>query len=140
MVSPRILLLAYYFQHKICFFPIGNSLSYTCINILMLTLLFHLIEELNSSKSEDSLNPGESSSTMLSGDSAGLGDEWDEDIPGDGEIELNDLPNVRYDAREQLLSPEIQEEATDQYGQCVLKIADITNTLIGWLVLKKAEI
>ncbi|XP_020626914.1 ATP-binding cassette sub-family A member 2-like isoform X2 [Orbicella faveolata] len=72
--------------------------------------------ELNSSKSEDSLNPGESSSTMLSGDSAGLGDEWDEDIPGDGEIELNDLPNVRYDAREQLLSPEIQEEATDQYA------------------------
>ena len=103
----------------------------------MLTLLFHATKELDSSKSEESLNRGESSSTMLSGDSAGLGDEWDEDIPGDGEIELNDLPNVRYDAREQLLSPAIQEEASYQYGQCV-KIPVITNTMIGWLVLKKA--
>ena len=85
----------------------------------MLTLPFHLTEELNSSKSENSSNPGESSSTMLSGDSAGLGDEWDEDIPGEGEIELSELPNVRYDAREQLLSPEIQEEASYQYGQWV---------------------
>lgn len=103
----------------------------------MLTSLFHLTEELDSSKSEESLNPGESSSTVLSGDSPGLGDEWDEDIPGDGEIELNDLPNVRYDARRQLLSPEIHEEASYQYGQCV-KIPVITNILIGWLVLKKA--
>ena len=85
----------------------------------MLTLLFCLKEELNSSKSEDSLNHGESSSTMLSGDSAGLGDEWDEDISRNGEIELTDLPNVRYDARGQLLSPEIQEEASCQYGEFV---------------------
>ena len=101
-------------------------MSYTCINIVMLTLLFHPTKELDSSKSEESLNHGESSSTMLSGDSAGLGDEWDEDIPGDGEIELDDLPNVRYDAREQLLSPAIQEEASCQYGQCV-KIPVITD-------------
>ena len=92
----------------------------------MLTLLFHPTKELDSSKSEESLNHGESSSTMLSGDSAGLGDEWDEDIPGDGEIELDDLPNVRYDAREQLLSPAIQEEASCQYGQSV-KIPVITD-------------
>ena len=108
------------------FFPVGNSLSYTCINIVMLTLLFHPTKELDSSKSEESLKHGESSSTMLSGDSAGLGDEWDEDIPGDGEIEIDDLPNVRYDAREQLLSPAIQEEASCQYGQCV-KIPVITD-------------
>ena len=101
-------------------------MSYTCINIVMLTLLFHPTKELDSSKSEESLKHGESSSTMLSGDSAGLGDEWDEDIPGDGEIELDDLPNVRYDAREQLLSPAIQEEASCQYGQCV-KIPVITD-------------
>ena len=92
----------------------------------MLTLLFHPTKELDLSKSEESLNRGESSSTMLSGDSAGRGDEWDEDIPGDGEIELDDLPNVRYDAREQLLSPAIQEEASCQYGQCV-KIPVITD-------------
>lgn len=54
---------------------------------------------------------------MLSGDRAGLDDEWDEDIPREGEIELGDLSNVRYDAREQLLSPEIQEEASFQYGE-----------------------
>lgn len=82
----------------------------------MLTLLFHVTEELDSSNSEESLNPGGSSSTMLSGDCAGLDDQRDEDIRGDGEIELNDLPNVRYDARTQLLSPEIQEEASYQYG------------------------
>lgn len=82
----------------------------------MLTLLFHVTKELDSSNSEKSLNPGGSSSTMLSGDCAGLDDERDEDILGDGEIELNDLSNVRYDARTQLLSPEIQEEASYQYG------------------------
>jgi len=85
----------------------------------MFNLLFHLTEELNSSESEDSLHPGESSSTVLGGDCTGLGDEWNEDIPRDGEIELSDLPNVRYDAREQLLSPEIQEEASSEYGQYV---------------------
>lgn len=62
---------------------------------------------------------------MLSGDRAGLGDEWDEDIPGEGEIELGDLSSVRYDAREQLLSPGIQEEASFQYGEWVVKIAMI---------------
>lgn len=99
----------------------------------MLTLLFYWTEELDSF--EDSLNHGESSSTMLSGDSAGLGDEWNEDIPENGAIEPSHLPSVRYDARTQLLSAEIQEEASCQYGQWVLKKADITSALIGCWVL-----
>lgn len=60
---------------------------------------------------------------MISGDCTGPVDEWDEDIPGEGEIELGDLSGVRYNAREQLLSPEIQEEASYQYGKWTSKVA-----------------
>nr|XP_058969338.1 ATP-binding cassette sub-family A member 2-like [Pocillopora verrucosa] len=73
-------------------------------------------EELNSSIIENSSNHAESSSTMLSGDPSGPGDEWEEDLPREGEIELGDFSEVRYNAREQLLSPEIQEEAGYQYA------------------------
>ena len=88
------------------------------------------------SNSEPSSNPGESTSTVLSGDQgAGLGDEWDEDIPGEGEIELGDLSGVRYDVREQLLSPEIQEEeASYHYGQCVLKLVKIYQLRTSWFI------
>lgn len=77
---------------------------------------------------------------MLSGDRAGCGDEWEDVIPGEGEIELGDLSSVRYDAREQLLSPEIQEEASLQYGEWMLKKAMIFKLLlIDWLVLSSAK-
>ena len=76
-----------------------------------------LTEDTNSSNCDNSSNPGESASTGISGDHAGVGDEWDSDLPGGGEMELDDLSGIRYDAREQLLSPEIQEEASCHNGQ-----------------------
>ena len=54
---------------------------------------------------------------MLSGDPSGPGDEWEEDLPREGEIELGDFSEVRYNAREQL----IQEEAGYQYGKYTFK-------------------
>lgn len=74
----------------------------------------HLTEELNLSLSENASNPDVSTSSGVSGDH---GDEWDSGLPEGGEMELGDLTGVRYDAREQLLSPAIQEETSYQFGQ-----------------------
>jgi len=70
-------------------------------------------EELNLSLSENASNPDVSTSSGVSGDH---GDEWDSGLPEGGEMELGDLTGVRYDAREQLLSPEIQEETSYQFA------------------------
>lgn len=75
------------------------------------------IDVLNSTNSDNCSNPEESTSTGNSVDHAGIGDEWDSDLPGGGEMELGEMSGIRYDAREQLLSPEIQEEASSHYGQ-----------------------
>lgn len=69
---------------------------------------------------------------MLSGDPSGPGDEWEEDLPREGEIELGDFSEVRYNAREQLLSPEIQEEAGYQYGKYTFKPIQPEQVLIGF--------
>ena len=79
-------------------------------------MLCCFVEELNSINSENLSNNGETASSGASGDN---GEEWDSDVPAGGEMELGDMPGVRYDAREQLLSPEIQEEASYQYGQLI---------------------
>lgn len=71
---------------------------------------------LNSTNSDNCSNPEESTSTGNSVDHAGIGDEWDSDLPGGGEMELGEMSGIRYDAREQLLSPEIQEEASSHYA------------------------
>ena len=76
-----------------------------------------LVTELNSTNSDDCSNLGESASTGISSDHAGLGDDCDSDLSGGGEMELSDMSGIRYDARQQLLSPEIQEEASCHYGQ-----------------------
>jgi len=80
-------------------------------------LSLHQIDILNSTNTDNCSNLEESSSTGNSVDHAGIGDEWDSDLPGGGEMELGDMSGIRYDAREQLLSPEIQEEASSHYGQ-----------------------
>ena len=67
--------------------------------------------------SDNCSNPEESSSSGNGGDHAGIGDEWDSDLLCGGEMELGDMSGIRYDVREQLISPEIQEEASSHYGQ-----------------------
>lgn len=92
-------------------------------------MILHPTEELNSSNLENSSNHAESSSTMLSGEPSGLGDEWEEDLLREGEIELGDFSGVRYNAREQLLSPEIQEEAGYQYRKYMFKLLETEEVL-----------
>lgn len=92
-------------------FPLYSNYCKIC---LVLLFCWKLAEELNSINSDNLSNIGETASSGGSGDN---GDEWDSDLPAGVEMELSDMSGVRYDAREQLLSPEIQEEASYQYGQ-----------------------
>lgn len=69
--------------------------------------------EVNSSNFESSSNPGDSASSGVSGEQD---DEWNLDLMAGRELELKDLSSGRYETRERLLSPEIQEEASFQDG------------------------
>lgn len=80
---------------------------------MLLCALFTL--EIQSSNSENSSNLDEPTS---SGTSDHHVDEVDVDPVSGAELELTEMSSVRFDAREQLLTPEIQEEAANgQFGE-----------------------
>jgi len=66
--------------------------------------------EIQSSNSENSSNLDEPTSSGASGHHV---DEVDVDPVSGAELELTEMSSVRFDAREQLLTPEIQEEAAN---------------------------
>lgn len=89
-----------------------KSKFYDLLNLLLCSL-FTL--EIHSSNSENSSNLDDPTSSGSSGHHV---DEWDVDPVSGEELVLTEMSSVRFDAREQLLTPEIQEEpATCQYGE-----------------------